>query len=143
MKVLVNGVETELSESAPDVQISQMHDRLLVRTAEGTQSAVVLKHGGKTHVSYRGRTYVIEPVSRSRSVQASTDGNLKAVMPGTVIEVYVEEGETVEKGQKLAVLEAMKTQMPIIAPFSGVVTEVSAVKGRQVQEGDTLVRISE
>ena len=62
-------------------------------------------------------------------------------MPGRIVSVEVEEGTTVVAGQKLVVLEAMKMEQGLLAPFDGVVAALTAVPGTQVSEGALLVRI--
>lgn len=64
-----------------------------------------------------------------------------APMPGRIISVDVAEGDKVAKGQKLLVLEAMKMEQAMLAPFAGVVAELKAVAGAQVAEGTLLVRV--
>jgi 3-methylcrotonyl-CoA carboxylase alpha subunit len=62
-------------------------------------------------------------------------------MPGKVIAVEVSQGQTVTKGQKLLTLEAMKMEHSLTAPFDGVVAELRAAPGAQVQVEALLVRI--
>ena len=61
------------------------------------------------------------------------DGDIVAPMPGKVIAVDVAEGDAVTAGQRLLVLEAMKMEHALTAPFDGVVTELSVSAGSQVQ----------
>lgn len=61
------------------------------------------------------------------------DGDILAPMPGKVIAVDVAEGDTVTAGQRLMVLEAMKMEHALTAPFDGTVTELSVSAGSQVQ----------
>ncbi len=61
------------------------------------------------------------------------DGDIVAPMPGKVIAVDVAEGDSVTAGQRLMVLEAMKMEHALTAPFDGIVTELSVTQGSQVQ----------
>ena len=62
-------------------------------------------------------------------------------MPGAVVEVLAQEGEVVTKGQRIVVVEAMKTQQILAAPFDGHVASLSAVAGAQVTEGQMLAKV--
>ena len=64
-------------------------------------------------------------------------------MPGKVISVDVAAGDTVAKGQKLLVLEAMKMEHALTAPFDGTVAELTVTPGAQVQVEALLVRVEQ
>ena len=64
-------------------------------------------------------------------------------MPGKVIAVEVAKGDAVTMGQKLLTLEAMKMEHTLTAPFDGVVAELNATAGAQVQVEALLARIEE
>jgi len=68
-------------------------------------------------------------------------GTILAPMPGRVTSVDVATGDTVTKGQKLLTLEAMKMEHALTAPFDGVVAELNAAAGGQVQVDALLARI--
>ena len=70
---------------------------------------------------------------------AAAAGTLTAPMPGAIVAVLVEEGQAVTKGERLVVLEAMKTQQPFLAPTDGTVKSVPVSVGQQVSEGQVLV----
>ncbi|WP_062429084.1 ATP-binding protein [Herbidospora daliensis] len=70
-------------------------------------------------------------------------GSLPAPMPGTVLRVEVGVGDAVKPGQTVVVLEAMKMEHRITAPAEGVVAELTAVAGRQVDAGTPLAVIKE
>jgi 3-methylcrotonyl-CoA carboxylase alpha subunit len=70
-----------------------------------------------------------------------SDGLVLSPMPGRIILVEVATGDKVQKGQKLLTLEAMKMEHVLTAPFDGVVAELTAHLGAQVQVEAVLVRI--
>ena len=72
---------------------------------------------------------------------AAGDGTILSPMPGRIIAVEVAAGDTVTKGQKLLTLEAMKMEHSLTAPFDGMVAELNAEVGAQVQVEALLVRI--
>ncbi len=140
MKRFVNGVETELPDDAAEVTAGP--DRLYVRTPEGTQTAVAIREGDSVLVSYRGRQFTVERGrARGKGHSAASSGELHAPMPGLIVDVMVIVGQAVSKGDRLVVLEAMKTQQPFAAPFDGVVDKVGVQKGDQVIDGALLVHI--
>jgi len=72
---------------------------------------------------------------------ASSDGQILSPMPGRVISVEVSAGAIVKKGQRLLTLEAMKMEHTLTAPFDGVIAELNAVAGSQVQVDALLARV--
>lgn len=65
---------------------------------------------------------------------------LAAPMPGVILELHVKAGDRVERGQAVAVLDAMKMHNLIGAPRAGVVAEVCVAVGQAVGHGDPIVR---
>jgi biotin carboxyl carrier protein len=72
----------------------------------------------------------------------SRDGRIKAPIPGLIRAVFVSEGERVEAGQPLFILEAMKMENEIHAPKSGVVTQISVKPGQDVMLHEVLAEVS-
>ncbi len=66
---------------------------------------------------------------------------IKSPLPGIIISVDVKEGQAVKRGQKVAVVEAMKMENDILAECDGTVTAVHARKGDSVLEGADIVTI--
>ncbi|MBX3464324.1 MAG: biotin/lipoyl-binding protein [Planctomycetes bacterium] len=66
---------------------------------------------------------------------------LRAAMPGIVVDIKVAEGDVVEEGQTLVVLEAMKMQNPLVAEAPGKVVKVHGRKGEPVAGGALLVEL--
>ncbi|TDH61882.1 biotin/lipoyl-binding protein [Dankookia rubra] len=73
--------------------------------------------------------------------EAVGQGRLAAPIPGRVVQVLVKEGENVSRGQVLAVLEAMKTELRITAPADGVVAHLGCAAGDSVEEGTEIVTL--
>ncbi|MEE4212372.1 MAG: biotin carboxylase N-terminal domain-containing protein [Parvularcula sp.] len=69
------------------------------------------------------------------------EGAVTAAMHGQVTAVFIEEGERVERGQRLALLEAMKMQHAVTAPISGVLARLAVSAGTQVAGGDLIALI--
>jgi 3-methylcrotonyl-CoA carboxylase alpha subunit len=134
MKKLVNGVEME--EAPTNATVERVGDRLMVRTPDGTHSGIAVRRGDTVYVSYRGRQYQIEPVKAGRATGGKEhSGELKSPLPGVVVDVLADEGSPVSQGQRIIVLEAMKTQQFLVAPFDGRLASVRIGKGDQVAEG--------
>ena len=68
---------------------------------------------------------------------------LTAPMPGTIVEVSVKVGEKVERGQKVAVLDAMKMHNVIGATKAGTIAEIYVTDGQSVNHGDAIARFAE
>jgi len=78
---------------------------------------------------------------RRRRNAGDADGVLQAPLTARIVAVHAAEGERVEAGQPLVVLEAMKMEHTIAAPFAGVVTELAARAGGQASAGSLLARV--
>jgi acetyl/propionyl-CoA carboxylase alpha subunit len=90
----------------------------------------------------KGEAYLATtPRSRGLGEAAAGDGRIVAPMPGRVVSVHVAEGDIVAKGQRLMVLEAMKMEHALAAPFDGTVERLAATTGDQVTEGAVLARL--
>jgi len=71
----------------------------------------------------------------------TSDGALRAPMPGKIVATPAKPGDTVTKGQPVVVLEAMKMEHALVAPFDGVVGEMGVSVGDQVADGTVLAVI--
>ena len=90
-------------------------------------------------------TPAVEAVPSAAPVAAASvtgDGEaVNAPMPGTILKVNVQNGQSVKEGDVLCILEAMKMENEIMAPKSGTVTQVVVAKGTKVDTGAPLVFI--
>lgn len=68
---------------------------------------------------------------------------VKARIPGQILQVSVSEGDAVEKKQVMAVMEAMKMEQPIPCPVNGTVRQVFVSQGDRVKSGQPLFSVEE
>jgi 3-methylcrotonyl-CoA carboxylase alpha subunit len=99
------------------------------------EDELVILLPGETH-----RLTIVDPRAAG-DLDEGGSGQLSAPMPGKVVQVLVEEGANVEKGQPLMILEAMKMEHTIAAPGKGTVAKVNFRAGEQVPEGAALLQI--
>jgi 3-methylcrotonyl-CoA carboxylase alpha subunit len=107
-------------------------------------TAAVYTQGEVDHVfTARGATQItaIDLLAHAGESHAE-GGRLTAPMPGKILSFSVKAGDTVKKGQPLAVMEAMKMEHTIAAPADGVVEELMYAPGDQVTEGSELLKIA-
>ena len=67
---------------------------------------------------------------------------VEAPMPGTILRIDVKAGDSVNEGDVLCILEAMKMENEIVAPASGTVASINVNQGQSVNSGDLLVSLS-
>ena len=100
-----------------------------------------------THTGLTWSLHLVGPPDVDAAARLSGVGGLgaplQAPMPGTVIKVYVREGQRVEAQQRVVVLEAMKMEHVVEAPYGGVVRAVLHGEGDLVAAGEKLVEIEE
>lgn len=89
----------------------------------------------------QGLTFLIEVDGVTHRISRDDGGVVHAPAPAVVVSLAVQPGDTVSAGDRLAVLEAMKMEMQVVAPFSGKVREVLTAPNVQVNTGAPLVRI--
>jgi len=112
--------------------------------------AIVEQRGDSWEVLIHGELYTVMvqderafrlAKERGASFESSGDAVIKSPMPGLIIDVMVKEGQRVEKGAKVVVLESMKMENELRAPKDGVVTHISTEAGASVEKGQALVTI--
>lgn len=84
-----------------------------------------------------------KPAVKARKDSPVTAGGktVSSPLPGVVLNICVKEGQSVQRGQKMAVVEAMKMENDILAPVDGVVSTVYVSVGESVLEGAKLLTI--
>lgn len=117
---------------------------------DGTEFDVDIEmDGGIWTATVEGRTFKIEvpdsgPVvkkKRSQGGKKKKSGTVSANIPGKIVTIEVNEGDVVEEGQVILILEAMKMQNEIQAPISGTVSSVTCEEGQSIEANVPLVVI--
>lgn len=108
--------------------------------------AQLASDGPHRWVWVNGETYrltVPEPKKKGKRAHASGHDQLEAQMPGLIRQVLVQVGDTVERGQTLMLMEAMKMEIKIAAPHAGVVEQVLVQPGQAIERGQVLLDLRE
>jgi len=96
---------------------------------------------GQKRAIYVRDTQAVSSTTRRLKAQDGLDSHVGAPMKADVVVVKVEPGETVEAGQVVAVLSAMKMEMAVQAPVGGKVKATHVVVGDKVDAEDLLVEL--
>ena len=115
--------------------------RIRIYFEDGTKAwAHVAKVGDVWWVHHSGRIFTMERIEAGASSDEHL-GGLVAPMPGVVLDVFVSAGESVEAGQTLMILEAMKTKNPVPNPIDGTIKEICVEDGQPVEFGQTIATL--
>ena len=139
-KVYTSYIENEFKNDIPAFESSAAE----IQTRVAAEKLVAEVNGKRFEIL----VHAPEPVvKRHRAKQASVGGasgtGLASPMQGTVVKIAVEEGQSVEAGELIIVLEAMKMEQPLNAHRSGVIRNLKAVIGETVASGTVLCDIIE
>ena len=134
----------------------QMQQAKVVASRDGTITflidgsplhAHVVRDGDRSLVCIEGQTYEFNHTppkqdrARQRGAGGSFEPEIRSPMPGKILEVKVTEGETVEDGQTLILLEAMKMENSLAAEGNARVTKIHVADGDLVELGQVLVEL--
>jgi acetyl/propionyl-CoA carboxylase alpha subunit len=127
-----------------DLEASAFPDRILVGgVIDGVDIVASIRSDASTPVMFiEGRAISLAPPEYGHGLDgAEARDDIRAPMPGKVLEVKVKAGDEVAKGAALVVMEAMKMEHTLTAGRAGRIAEVSAGAGQQTVEGAVLVRL--
>ena len=131
------------------VEVGDLSASPVTVTVDGVDYEVDLPGAGESRVEALRR----RPAAAPRAAPAGTspprpavsnqagEGVIRSVMPGRVVSVNVNQGDRVESGQSVLVIESMKMEQTIAAPQAGTVRAVYVQAGDAVQHGQTLLEL--
>lgn len=108
-------------------------------------AAAVVHDGANLTILAGGRSYRLERVDSMAmaDIDLEDEGRVTAPLPGKIVQVIASAGATVQKGDALLVMEAMKMEHTIAAPGAGTIERINYGEGEQVDEGAELVVFAE
>jgi 3-methylcrotonyl-CoA carboxylase alpha subunit len=132
-----------VGDTAGLLEFSATPEGIDLRFAGQRALVVVYRKGEVAHIhTARGATQIIAIDLLLHAGEAPAElGRLTAPMPGKVVSFAVKAGDRVQRGQALAVMDAMKMEHTIAAPVDGIVEELLYAPGDQVVEGAELLKL--
>lgn len=115
----------KLSVNGTDYDVEVHHEVKVPKTPKLVRKPVNLQDGGQT----------------IKKVQSSGSTPVPAPLPGNIFKIMVKEGDTVKKGDKLLIMEAMKMENDVLSETDGTVSSLNVKEGDAVLQGDTLLTI--
>ena len=133
------------------VEVNEQSRDLLRVSVNGTLYEVVVSNSGATLPRAAENTPIDRQIPEGKSTPASAEtvspapeaggGAVLAPIPGLILAIKVRVGDTVQAGQAVAVMEAMKMENELTARVSGVVRDILVQKGSEVSTGDIIMQI--
>jgi biotin carboxyl carrier protein len=140
---VIDGRSYDLDASQPEPSVW-----LVKHNARIYEAAVSLRDTSEHVVSVNGAEFaasVIDPKRlRGSSIGSSDDSGraeIRTAMPGKVVRILASQGDAIEKGDGVIVVEAMKMQNEMKSPKDGTISEIKVAEGDTVGAGDVLVII--
>ncbi|XID75517.1 acetyl/propionyl/methylcrotonyl-CoA carboxylase subunit alpha [Alkanindiges sp. WGS2144] len=139
-----DGLHISLSEQQATLQIVSQTVNQLIYIWQGVRRAVAYVQQDNTlYLDRANGNLTIQNTTYAPPANADIagDGQIRAPMDGAIVNVLVNTGDTVSKGQTLIILEAMKIQQQIKADIDGVVSEIIGQVGQQVKKRQVLLKV--
>ena len=142
-----NAWEIQSGDASTQVRLVNTNgSELFISVGDQTISGTVIRHGDHFHIFHQDQHSTLhyhDALAHSGDADhAQAGGRLTAPMPGKIISVLVKTGQTVQKGDALLIMEAMKMEHTISAPHDGVVEEILYAVADQVTEGSALLTLT-
>jgi len=138
----MNSYKYTINGNVYKVIINRIEDTVAEVEVNGTSYKVEMNKPAKKQIVTINRPAqtTVAPIPKPQSTGPKASA-LRSPLPGVILDISCKTGDTVKKGQKLMVLEAMKMENVINADKDGVIKEIKVNKGDSVLEGAELVII--
>jgi len=138
----MNSFKYTINGNVYKVVINRIEDTVAEVEVNGTTYKVEMNKPAKKQIVTLNRPAQTATVPVARPQLGNPVASpLRAPLPGVILEIFCKTGDTIKKGQKLMVLEAMKMENVINSEKDGIIKEIKVNKGDSVLEGAELVII--
>ncbi|MCB9830951.1 MAG: hypothetical protein H6807_00645 [Planctomycetes bacterium] len=124
-------------------EVEDLGCELILRAPGLRRRIAALREADRVHLADAGEPFVLRrhvPDPADAGGDASS-ANLEAPMTGKVVKVLAEAGARIREGDAVIIVEAMKMEHKLVAPFDAVVESISAVEGQQVDMNERLAHL--
>lgn len=111
-------------------------------TVNGVAYDVTVEEGGAGSAPVRAAAPAAKPAAAPAPAAAAGGIEVKASVPGKVFKVEASVGQAVKAGDSIVILEAMKMEIPVVAPEDGTVASINVGVGDAVESGDLLASLN-
>ncbi len=138
--------EVSIDGESKEIEFLRIEENIYSILADNTSVTVgVFREGKKIQVFHEGNLYEMEAVSGRNVSKTDGGGSLNIVVPmhSRVVKILKKEGDEVQAGESVVVVEAMKMESELKASVSGIVKEVKVKEGDTVEKDSILVALSQ
>jgi glutaconyl-CoA/methylmalonyl-CoA decarboxylase subunit gamma len=133
-----------ISGNKYDVELKSFEENIAEIEVNGTAYSVELQQEvkvPKTPKLVRPEVVITRAESKIKKNISIAVQTVKAPLPGTVMHIFVKDGDAIKKGDKLLMYEAMKMENTILAEKEGIVKSVKTAVGQNILQGEVLLEI--
>lgn len=136
-------LQVDMKDRTYELRMEQLSDHEFLLNIEGRiYDTIITSNTNSYAVHLNGKSYQLEKKSAARILGMSSarqsQRDVKTAMPGKIVKILAEEGTSVEEGQAVLILEAMKMQNEIKAPKGGTLCRIHFSAGESVEAGAIL-----
>jgi len=125
------------------VEVSDLDQRPIIAVVEGSRFEVYPElESEDSNDQNDAQETIFHPEEHTHSIPAETVCEVISPMPGDITKIHVQAGQSVQPGDPLCVLDAMKMKNTIHAPQAGIIQEIKVQEGQAVEHGVVLFRFS-
>jgi biotin carboxyl carrier protein len=129
----------------PDKAIIKLNNRVftirILSDSEDGKSSQVSLNGKTAEIEIKTETDLLLEKLGGNGGRSASAKNIKAPMPGLIVKIHLQPGDSVEKGQAILNFEAMKMENQLKSPGMGVIKQILVSAGDKVEKGQLLVEL--